>query len=179
MNIQDNYIIPHHSPLSEELCINGVLYYQAFTGITLNESAIMSFDVGSEKLALIKGPFKFRTFSKLTSYEGKLAVVFFEKKISGIIALWVLEDSFKEEWSKKTFVMPAGKHFDRFRTTNTDTGEIVYTPIYEHASQQGAAYFDLKNDSVRNFNIEGITDKYMLCQSDSVSAGQVENLMFL
>lgn len=31
MNIQDN-IIPHHSPLSEELCINGVLYYQAFTG---------------------------------------------------------------------------------------------------------------------------------------------------
>ncbi|CAH8369326.1 unnamed protein product [Eruca vesicaria subsp. sativa] len=99
--------------------------------------------------------------------------------ISGIIALWVLQDPLKEEWSEKTFVLPAGKHFDKFRTTDTDTGEIVYTPIYEHASQSGAVYFDLKNDSVRNFNIEGITEEYMLCPSDSVSAGQVENVMFL
>ncbi|CAH8338668.1 unnamed protein product [Eruca vesicaria subsp. sativa] len=113
MNIQDNYIIPHHSPVSDELCINGVLYYQAFTGTKLNESAIMSFDVRSEKLAIIKGPCTFRTFSKLTSYEGKLAVVFFEKKISGIIALWVLQDPSKEEWSKKTFVLPSATTFKK------------------------------------------------------------------
>lgn len=64
----------------------------------------MSFDVRSEKLALIKGPCTFPTFSKLTSYEEKLAVIFYKKKISGIIALWVLQDPCKEEWSKKTFV---------------------------------------------------------------------------
>ncbi|CAN6824804.1 unnamed protein product [Brassica oleracea] len=57
--------------------------------------------------------------------------------------------------------------------------EIIDTPIHEHASQTSFVYFDLKNDSVRNFNIEGITDEYMFCQSDFVSAGQVENLMFL
>ncbi|KAH0893854.1 hypothetical protein HID58_056283, partial [Brassica napus] len=142
MNIQDN-IIPHHSPLSEELCINGVFFYW----IKLNASAIMSFDVRSEKLALIKGPCTFPTFSKLTSYEEKLAVIFYKKKISGIIAL-----SFCE---------------------------IIDTPIHEHASQTSFVYFDLKNDSVRNFNIEGITDEYMFCQSNFVSAGQVENLMFL
>ncbi|WZZ10272.1 hypothetical protein YC2023_096193 [Brassica napus] len=154
MNIQDN-IIPHHSPLSEEL---------------------------SEKLALIKGPCTFPTFSKLTRYEEKLAVIFYKKKISGIIALWSLQDPSKEEWSKKTFVLPAAvtaKHFHRFQTTATDTGEIIDTPIHEHASQTSFVFFDLKNDSVRNFNIEGITDEYMFCQSDFVSAGQVENLMFL
>lgn len=71
------------------------------------------------------------------------------------------------------------KHFHRFQTTATDTGEIIDTPIHEHASQTSFVYFDFKNDSVRNFNIEGITDEYMFCQSDFVSAGQVENLMFL
>lgn len=64
----------------------------SFYWIKLNASAIMSFDVRSEKLALIKGPCTFPTFSKLTSYEEKLAVIFYKKKISGIIALWVLRD---------------------------------------------------------------------------------------
>ncbi|CAN7033835.1 unnamed protein product, partial [Brassica rapa subsp. trilocularis] len=96
--------------------------------------------------------------------------------------LCIIRDPCKEEWSKKTFVLPAAvtaKHFHRFQTTATDTGEIIDTPIHEHASQTSFVYFDFKNDSVRNFNIEGITDEYMFCQSDFVSAGQVENLMFL
>ncbi|CAL9228637.1 unnamed protein product [Arabidopsis halleri] len=178
-------IIPPHSPVSEELCINGVLYYQAFIGTKLNESAIMSFDVRSEKLDLIKGPCNFRSFSKLTNYERKLAVIFYEKKVSGIIGLWVLEDASKEEWSKKTFVLPnlaasaTNSHilrFQKFRTTDADTGEIIFTP---HSSLSGAVYCDLKNNRVRNFVKEGTTEHYIRCHADSASSTQVENLMFL
>ncbi|CAA7031229.1 unnamed protein product [Microthlaspi erraticum] len=68
--------IPRHSPISQDLCINGVLYYRAVTGSKLKNSAIMSFDVRSERLNLIKAeklditirPRKFRNFSKLTCY---------------------------------------------------------------------------------------------------------------
>ncbi|XP_019087260.1 PREDICTED: putative F-box protein At4g38870 [Camelina sativa] len=182
--------IPPHSPLSEQLCINGVLYYQAFTGTKLNECAIMSFDVRSEKIDLIKGPCSnFRSFSKLTTYEGKLAVIFFEKKISGIIGLWVLEDASKEDWSKKTFALPklvASKtnpisdRFYEFRTTDADTGEIIFTPTLLHSSVPSVLYYDLKKDSMRTFEVEGRrTEQYIRCHSDSVSSAQVENLMFL
>lgn len=184
--IQD--IIPPHSPVTEELCINGVLYYQAFIGTKLNKSAIMSFDVRSEKLDLIKGPCNFRSFSKLTNYEGKLAVIFYEKKVSSIIGLWVLEDASKEEWSKKTFVLPnlaasaTNSHilrFHKFRTTDADTGEIIFTPTFVHSSLSSAVYCDLKNNRVRNFVKEGTTEHYIRCHADSVSSTQVENLMFL
>ncbi|XP_019089463.1 PREDICTED: putative F-box protein At4g38870 [Camelina sativa] len=184
-------IVPPHSPLSEQLCLNGVLYYQAFTGTKLNECAIMSFDVRSEKIDLIKGPCsKFRSFSKLTTYEGKLAVIFFEKKISGIIGLWVLEDASKEDWSKKTFALPklvasktnpiSDHRFCEFRTTDADTGEIIFTPTFLHSSVPSVLYYDLKKNSMRTFEVEGRrTEQYIRCHSDSVSSAQVENLMFL
>ncbi|XP_019086491.1 PREDICTED: putative F-box protein At4g38870 [Camelina sativa] len=181
--------IPAHSPLSEQLCINGVLYYQAFIGTKLNECAIMSFDVRSEKIDLIKGPCTFRSFSKLTTYEGKLAVIFFEKKISGIIGLWVLEDASKEHWFKKTFALPklvASKtnphsgRFYEFRTTDADTGEIIFTPTFLHSSVPSVLYYDLKKNSMRTFEVEGRrTEQYIRCHADSVSSVQVENLMFL
>ncbi|KAL1187940.1 putative F-box protein [Cardamine amara subsp. amara] len=176
--------LPPHYPESEELCIGGVLYYQAFTGTKLNDSAIMSFDVRSEKLELIKGPCTFRSFSKLTKYEGKLAVIFFEKKIMGIIGLWVLEDASKEQWLKKTFAIPPFRQFFRlqmFRGTDPDTGEIIFTPNYVHASASlsSVVYFDLKKKSVREFEIEGATEQYVCCYPDSVSSNQVDNLMFL
>lgn len=127
--IQGN--IPHHSPISQGLCINGVLYYRAFTGKKLNNHAIMSFDVRSEKLDLIIGPCMFRKISELTSYEGKLAVIFFERKSIGVIALWVLETTAKEEWSKKTFVLPNINVSKRFLTTDDNTGEIIIALTYD------------------------------------------------
>ncbi|KAL1210075.1 putative F-box protein [Cardamine amara subsp. amara] len=179
--IQD--IIPPHSPESEELCINGVLYYQAFTGTTLNDSAIMSFDVRSEKLQLIKGPCNFPSFSKLTNYEGKIAVIFFIKKVAGIIGLWVLKDPSKEHWLKKAFVLPDFNMQFRMRqilrTTNPDTGEIIFTPNSVHTSLPGAVYFDLRKNTVRKFEIQGTTEQYVPCDPDLVSSSLVDNLMFL
>ncbi|VYS65342.1 unnamed protein product [Arabidopsis thaliana] len=181
-------IIPPHSPVSEELCINGVLYYRAFIGTKLNESAIMSFDVRSEKFDLIKVPCNFRSFSKLAKYEGKLAVIFYEKKTSGIIGLWILEDASNGEWSKKTFALPnlAASStnsrilkLQKFRTTDADTCEIIFTPSYAHSSLSSAIYCDLKENKVRKFVKEGWTENYLPCNADSVSSTQVENLMFL
>lgn len=180
----DQGVIPPHSPVSEQLCINGVLYYRAFIGAKLNDSAIMSFDVRSEKLDLIKGPCTFPEFSKLTSYEGKLAVIFFVKKISGIVGLWVLDNASKEEWSKKTFDLPdlaVRRHLrnvQRFSTTDADTGEIIFTQTWQHASLPSAVYCDLKNNSVRNFEIQGTKKENMSFHPDSVSYSQVDNMPF-
>ncbi|XP_023633705.1 putative F-box protein At4g38870, partial [Capsella rubella] len=182
-------IIPPHSPVSEQLCINGILYYLAFIGTNLNESAVMSFDVRSEKLHLIEEPCTFRGFSKLTNYEGKLALIFFEKKISGIIGLWVLENASNKEWSKKTFVLPnlvastTDPHFHRFQnfsTTDADNGEIIFTPTYMHSSLPSVVYYDMKKDSMRTFEIQGKkTEQCVRFLADSVSSAQIENLMFL
>ncbi|ESQ33511.1 hypothetical protein EUTSA_v10009644mg [Eutrema salsugineum] len=164
--IQDN--IPPHSPISQNVCINGVLYYQALTGEELENSAIMRFDVRSEKIDLIKAvklddlvnePSNFRNFSKLISYEGKPAFIVFEKYYAYNIALCVLEDAAKEEWSMKTFVLPTLIHrsvdrFQRFRSTDTKT--------------------------VRRVHIQDIPDEfYDAGDVYLVSSDQVENLMFL
>ncbi|CAA7020659.1 unnamed protein product [Microthlaspi erraticum] len=141
-------VIPPHSPVREQLCINGVLYYRAFTGAKLNDSAIMSFDVRSEKLDLIKGPCTFPEFSKLTSYEGKLAV-------RGHL-----------------------RNFQRFSATDADTGEIIFTQTWQHASLPSAVYYDLKNNSVRNFEIQGTKKENMSLHADSASYSQVDNMPF-
>ncbi|CAL9228593.1 unnamed protein product [Arabidopsis halleri] len=187
--------IPPHSPTCDEMCINGILYYGAFIGTNLTEPAIMSFDVRSEKFLLIKGPDNagdnFLTSSKLTSYEGKLAVLFFEDRVIGTVALWVLEDALNEEWSYMSFDLPSlvgwttDLELQLFSATNA--GEVVLAPLFVHASTYRVVYYDPKNDSFRKIEIEGIIDHeaphegvdWWYCRAISVFPGQVENLMFL
>ncbi|CAA7026556.1 unnamed protein product [Microthlaspi erraticum] len=184
---QDN--IPRHSPISQDLCINGVLYYRAFTGKELKNSAIVSFDVRSEKLHLIKakklditkGPqMIYRNYSKLTCYEGKLAVVFFERDVISNMCLWVLKDAAKKKWSRKVFVLPTlSRHAyldssQRFHSTDTNTGEIIFSGSFK---SDGVSYYDVKGNRVRRVDIAGKKCK-CVCY-ESLSSGQVENLMFL
>ncbi|CAH8381497.1 unnamed protein product [Eruca vesicaria subsp. sativa] len=189
----ENNVIPH-APFGHALCMSGVLYYQAYTGKKMKDLAIMSFDVRSEKLYPIKGPSTLlcHTSSNLLSYEGKLAVVFYEKNV---VRLCVLEDSAKEEWLTKTFglsieVSPINwlKNRDKRLATETDTGEIILAPRIMHESRADLVYYDMKTRSEKTVYIRGNGTRgntgslklyHVAFRVQSVSSNLVENLMFL
>ncbi|CAH8381408.1 unnamed protein product [Eruca vesicaria subsp. sativa] len=160
--------------LGQEVCISGVLYYQALYG---TRRGVMCFDVRSEKLYFIKGPSY--TSSKLTSYEGKLGIViFFEENV---LRLYTLEDAAREKWCVKNFVLPTTVQLFNWYgkltpTTETDTGEIIFAPQCLHASECSLPYYDMKTKSAKTINIQGLPERYYVT---SVSSGMVENLMFL
>jgi len=84
------------------------LYYEAFIDIAITQ-AVMSFDVRSEKIDLIKGPelpdYNMFMSQKFTSYEGKLAILLTGNGDCSFY-MWILEDAAKHEWSKKAYVVP-------------------------------------------------------------------------
>nr|VDD58395.1 unnamed protein product [Brassica oleracea] len=95
---------------SLHICIDGVLYYGACfgTGTTTSvvgkERGVMSFDVRSEKLDVIRVPQgRARKFTSMTRYNGKLALIY---TVYGKIGSWVLEDAVKHEWSSTFFDLP-------------------------------------------------------------------------
>ncbi|XP_018475630.2 putative F-box protein At4g38870 [Raphanus sativus] len=179
--------ITSHVPFGQDLCISGVLYYQAFSTDTWNDLTITSFDVRSEKLSHIKGLISSSSIiymhnesSKLISYEEKLAVLFFVAKA---IRLCVLEDAAKEEWSTKIFVLstsiPDLNWYGKSRSTVTDTGEIITAPRFLHASVFNLDCYDLKTSSDQTVYILGNITEDTGYYVESLSSNLVENLMFL
>lgn len=152
-------------------CINGVIDYEAFICSILNH-AVMSFDLRSEKLSLIKFPMDgFRCY--LVSYEGRLASV---KSIDSGIKLWILEDAKNHKWIYKHF--PSHPLlYQKWRLKGvTDAGEFIYIskPDYTYRFSSGnrsaplmstekslyesfsVAYFDPKKNSIREVKFGGI-----------------------
>ncbi|KAL1207662.1 F-box protein [Cardamine amara subsp. amara] len=181
---------PPHSlgrPDFTDICIAGVLYYVAFLDNYRSGYAIMSFDVRSEKLDLIKGPDPDMS-PKLTSYEGKLAVLF-----AGMaeyrIHLWVLEDGAKHEWSKRSYVLPTIDGYDYFYFhpfCANDSGELILAPDMCSSRPFYVLYYHPKKNSVRRVYIEGLRqpnvqlwDKDSQHNIVSVFSGQVDSLMCL
>ncbi|KAL1207664.1 F-box protein [Cardamine amara subsp. amara] len=180
----------HYLPSSPDICIDGVLYYVALLG-TGKTDAIISFDVRSEKLRLIKLGLDHAAFCpRLTNYEGKLALLFSTNCYQVRINLWVLEDSAKHKWSKKLYVL----HDIDIKTyccfhpfCTTDAGEIVLAPFeVELVKPFHVLYYHPEKNSVRRVYIEGITEqtdpswnKDLEHKTISIFSGQVDNLMFL
>lgn len=186
--IQD---FPPHSPDSPDICIDGVLYYGAFLDIDPSflgkYQAVMSFDVRSEKFHLIRIP-ETAIFTKLTSYKGKLAVIYSRPRLYTVrIESWVLVDAKKHEWSKKVFDVDLPQTELFFKAfCLTDAGDFVLAQDTLCAALFYVVYYDPKKNSVRRVYIEGITElKLPLWDKDSdrctisIFPGQVENLLFL
>lgn len=94
-----------HRPVTNGVCINGVLYYGAFTGIDMKEWCLMRFYVRFEKFDQVvqilsdQSPPSLISYipPTLMSYKGKvtLAIEVEQQRFE----LWVLEDTEKHEWS--------------------------------------------------------------------------------
>ncbi|EOA31911.1 hypothetical protein CARUB_v10015140mg [Capsella rubella] len=170
---------PHYSPRSHlDICIDGVLYYEAFQ----RGHQVMSFDVRSEEFDLLELPETAARFTKMTRYEGKLALMTF--KPAGLsctcwIDLWVLVDAAKQEWCKKVFALElciTDYYLQAYCLT--DAGEFVFGPDTLSEPPFYVLYYDPKRNSLRKVYIEGITERWGK-SIFSIFPGQVENLMFL
>ncbi|CAA7048075.1 unnamed protein product [Microthlaspi erraticum] len=136
-------------------CIDGVIYYLA--GIDGSPySALMSFDVRSEKFHMIKIPSNIDT-DVLINYKGRIACVDRSKDTR----LWILEDAEKHKWSSQDFLVPL-RHRDEslnaiFKLKGfTHAGEF----IFEEASFFAKSSYILSCDPVRNsfrrFEFKGV-----------------------
>ncbi|EOA29219.1 hypothetical protein CARUB_v10025493mg [Capsella rubella] len=186
--IQDG---PTHTPyVKTHICINGVLYYDAYV-FESKETGVISFDLRSEQFRLISGPPCEGLFvKKMARYEGKLAIIsILMSEDNGNIVLWVLEDAVKHEWVKKVFVFPSlwksllqcNLHFLNI----THAGEFILTARYFLTQQCYVLCCDPKTQRVRKFVIEGIpkdnlqASELTFCPLHHIFSTQVESLMFL
>ncbi|EOA13477.1 hypothetical protein CARUB_v10026535mg [Capsella rubella] len=151
----------HHLPTRPGVCINGVIYYMASTG--LFPRAIVSFDVRSEEFNMFQAP---RVLPELgwpvafIEYAGKPAIIDHTLlKCEGLVDLWVLEDAGK--WSTKSLVLkPCQMHLvdNKINMTVegiTQNGEVIfaYRPlIYPYY----ILYYDLQKNDLRKVRIRGI-----------------------
>ncbi|CAN7061500.1 unnamed protein product [Brassica rapa subsp. trilocularis] len=103
-------ILSYYSQHVRQKCINGVLYYLS-TDMSTETTVLVCFDVRSEKFSFVKVK-TFVTEGTMINYDGKLGFLRAGKSVcayreSRIVNLWVLEDIEKQEWSERTFVLPA------------------------------------------------------------------------
>ncbi|XP_010455570.1 PREDICTED: F-box protein At4g11590-like [Camelina sativa] len=124
-----------HGPVLNSVCIDGVLYYLAFTADNLSRLSLMRFDLGSETLDLFTSvsadfPTAFLYLSTLISYKGKVALATTRWTD---LEVWVLDQQAETlGWMKESFSIKIGmkwKHYDLgdIRGT-THRGELILAP---------------------------------------------------
>ncbi|CAN7042600.1 unnamed protein product [Brassica oleracea var. botrytis] len=159
--------ITEHIPCSSGQCINGVMYYFASLKLDLTDYILVSFHVRSEKMSMIKAPWKLACVRKifLVVYHGKLACV--SSKASGVtkfddIEIWILEDAEKHEWSYKNIHLPflcydPISHACLDLKGVNDAGELIYVPL-ELVNPVRLLYYDPNRNSYRRVVVEGLVD---------------------
>ncbi|XP_010495206.1 PREDICTED: F-box protein At4g11590-like [Camelina sativa] len=161
---QITYRIPH-TPLSNSVCIDGVLYYIAKTGAEFQLS-LMRFDLGSEQLDLFTSlsaainPIRVDVSSTLISYEGKVAL---PMKFSAYnFDVWVMDQHAKEHgWLKKSFSIEPWKslpQLDRLHIRGTtQTGEFILAPRY-YSDEFNVIHYNPDTESFRSTKVEVYED---------------------
>ncbi|CAA7050675.1 unnamed protein product [Microthlaspi erraticum] len=154
-----------------KICINGKVYYGAWTPKVRMNPVIVCFDVRSEEITFIKAPIDvvfWYSESVLMEYKGKLASIVrnpfnrFDR-----FDFWVLEDVEKHAWSKQECVFPLSMWDSvwglkmSFPGTNKSGGdEIILAPRYL-SRQLGPYYiffYHLGTNNIRIVRVHGIAD---------------------
>ncbi|CAL9216843.1 unnamed protein product [Arabidopsis halleri] len=168
--IQGNNNIPPYSPVTMRVCINGVVYYGAWTPRPSMNAVIVCFHVRSEKITFIKAPkdvVQWWADSSLMEYKGKLAsIVRYPYARFDSFDLWVLEDIEKHEWSKQTCEIPLSV-WDSIEDGNMSFpginkfGEIILAPTFlsrYHLRPFYIFYYHIETKNIRRVRLEGIAD---------------------
>ncbi|CAA7047063.1 unnamed protein product [Microthlaspi erraticum] len=159
--------LPHY-PMTKGICINGFLYYGAWTsGLGGTTPVFVCFDVRHESLSFITTPKDFLVWEGhlvLIEYKGKLACIVKEYPLKHFNSfdLWILEDMKKPEWSKQTFLLPFSFGIAKYVTSQgtNKAGEIIFSsttlplqgvPFYIY-------YYNTDSKDLRRVQIHGITD---------------------
>ncbi|RID66866.1 hypothetical protein BRARA_D01979 [Brassica rapa] len=151
-----------HCPLSDGICISGVLYYKSSTEKRVR--GIMCFDVRSETFRFVKvmEPFigAVHPQTTLVNYKGKLASVMsgwsynFIGETCTSFVMYVVQDLEKQEWSKHNYKFAPGL-IDGFFAGVTVAGELVLSPKFP-SSPFYVFYCSLERKSIRRVEIQGM-----------------------
>lgn len=154
-------ILPHY-PGTGSVCIDGVLYYSAFTSFVNKEPFLVGFDLRSEILQVASFfPQGLGSSNKtnLINYRGKVALVTQAREGIDIyhFHLWVLQDANKQEWSKEHLSFHTGRTRDLHGRLEilgvSDMGEIIFAPIF---FEELVVYFlDHKINRIRRVELGG------------------------
>ncbi|ESQ41466.1 hypothetical protein EUTSA_v10015621mg [Eutrema salsugineum] len=146
-----------HCPGTISICINGAVYYGAYTGESMKHLILVRFYVRTEEFGFTEMPESVHSLSYYTStlmnYHGKIALAY--SKGYDTYELWVLEDAKEHEWSKISFstrswIQPNVK----FNVEGiTPMGEIILTPRY--GIDFYVVYYNLVTKQFRKIGIEG------------------------
>ncbi|XP_010495038.1 PREDICTED: F-box protein At1g30790-like [Camelina sativa] len=134
---------PHLYPVTSShtcghggICINGVLYFKAYSctpsrhHLTLTKH-VVSFDLNTEVFSLVKPNDHLCWVSRLIDFQGKLAFIS-RVKMDCTVEFCILEN--KEEWSSKVFHLPWTQSYSKdYMKTSASVlgihdGDIVFTP---------------------------------------------------
>ncbi|CAA7030997.1 unnamed protein product [Microthlaspi erraticum] len=147
--------------LSEEICINGVLYFRAWLG---HSCVVVCFDVRSEKFSFINidkdmiGDFRYYLSGELVlfNYKGKLGMR--QKSVfwaTNKLVLWVVDDAGNHKWSNHTYRLPRLSTSKRFAGM-TGTGETVW---YEDDPKSFFLdFYNLESKTFTRVNIQGFEE---------------------
>ncbi|CAA7061287.1 unnamed protein product [Microthlaspi erraticum] len=151
-----------HNILREGICINGVLYYLAYTYDDTSSVKIVCFDVRSEKFKVIDTcVYEWPRRLININYKGKFGWTDLEydsAKEAYKLYMWVLEDVEKQEISKYVYTFPDDIKVKRCLMVvgATATGEIVLSSTYRTYKPFYVLYFNPKRNTLQTVEIQGI-----------------------
>ncbi|KAL1201064.1 F-box protein [Cardamine amara subsp. amara] len=159
-------ISPPYFTVTKSVCINGFVYYGAWTPTRSQNPVIVCFDVRHEKLSFIKAPLSVICWegeSILINYKGKLASIARHPYATfQSFDLWILEDVKKQDWSRQSFQLPfslgMGKDFTSPGTNKA--GEIIFAPKLLPLKVQPfyIFYYNVDRKDIRRVRLLGIAD---------------------
>ncbi|KAJ4912891.1 F-box associated ubiquitination effector family protein [Raphanus sativus] len=153
-HFEENYII------SNEICINGVLYFG-------DSSKIVCFNVGSEKFSFINTNREMRYSTSLCSlvlfnYKGRLGIYHREKLWSKInrIVFWVIEDAENHKWTKHICqLFPLENNMIAYRrfVGMTSTGKFVWS-YREPPNTLYLTFYNSESETFTKVNVQGFDE---------------------
>ncbi|XP_010480754.1 PREDICTED: F-box protein At1g30790-like [Camelina sativa] len=163
---RNRFTSPPHFTVTKSKCINGFVYYAAWTPTRTKNPVIVCFDVRFERLSFIKAPMAVVCWegeSILIEYKGKLAsIARYPHADFRSFDLWILEDATTHDWSQQTFELPFSLGMGRNITSpgTNKAGEIIFAPkrLSNDALPYYIFYYNVDRKDMRRVRLLGIAD---------------------
>ncbi|XP_010462997.1 PREDICTED: F-box protein At1g30790-like [Camelina sativa] len=163
---RNTFTSPPHFTVTNSKCINGFVYYAAWTPTRTTNPVIVCFDVRFERLRFIKAPMAVVCWegeSILIEYKGKLASIARHPHADfRSFDLWILEDATTHDWSQQTFELPFSLGMGRNITSpgTNKAGEIIFAPkrLSNDALPYYIFYYNVDRKDMRRVRLLGIAD---------------------
>lgn len=168
-----------HGTRSNGLCVDGFVYYIAYTGTGWMQLSLMRFDLKSEKIDVFARVSEdIRAFWRqgpltLINYHGKVATAIQPFYSVPLIDLFVFEAG-KQDFKEISFHNIPELYIRMIGIIN-HTGEIIFTP---YCSREAKLFlYDLKGASYKNMKIEVDANHEYWYSYTNYFVGYVESLM--